>query len=223
MNVSVSQERFLPFLDMFQKDSVRVEVCRSIMEVFIKWERDQSLMKSCNMFCSVTKGTSSHKCLSACVCLLQTPGGADQRPGHPQRHVAHLQDHARLCQVGYLFVCVCVCKNIPVSFLVVDFSGLRKKIFAFWCFFYFIFFILNNTIFIIFIHPSKFRHVVFLLASVLLMWIGNKSSVGTSLLSAFQRAHSWGWETIFGSADRRFPPHGETPRRLYLVVTHPPK
>lgn len=32
----VSQERFLPFLDMFQKDSVRVEVCRSIMEVFIK-------------------------------------------------------------------------------------------------------------------------------------------------------------------------------------------
>lgn len=36
------------------------------------------------------------------VCLLQTPGGAHQRPGHPQRHVAHLQDHARLCQVGYL-------------------------------------------------------------------------------------------------------------------------
>ncbi|XP_034049227.1 VPS35 endosomal protein sorting factor-like isoform X1 [Thalassophryne amazonica] len=31
-----SMERFLPFLDMFQKDSVRVEVCRSIMEVFIK-------------------------------------------------------------------------------------------------------------------------------------------------------------------------------------------
>lgn len=34
--VSVLQERFLPFLDMFQKDSVRVEVCRAIMEVFIK-------------------------------------------------------------------------------------------------------------------------------------------------------------------------------------------
>uniref|UniRef100_A0AAQ6ABJ2 VPS35 endosomal protein-sorting factor-like n=1 Tax=Amphiprion ocellaris TaxID=80972 RepID=A0AAQ6ABJ2_AMPOC len=31
-----SMERFLPFLDMFQKDSVRVEVCKSIMEVFIK-------------------------------------------------------------------------------------------------------------------------------------------------------------------------------------------
>ncbi|MEQ2186198.1 VPS35 endosomal protein-sorting factor-like, partial [Goodea atripinnis] len=29
------RERFLPFLDMFQKDSVRVEVCKSIMEVFI--------------------------------------------------------------------------------------------------------------------------------------------------------------------------------------------
>ncbi|KAJ8283461.1 hypothetical protein COCON_G00023110 [Conger conger] len=34
-----SMERFLPFLDMFQKDSVRVEVCRSIMEVFIKYAR----------------------------------------------------------------------------------------------------------------------------------------------------------------------------------------
>uniref|UniRef100_A0A673HWC3 VPS35 endosomal protein-sorting factor-like n=1 Tax=Sinocyclocheilus rhinocerous TaxID=307959 RepID=A0A673HWC3_9TELE len=30
-----SMEKFLPFLDMFQKDSVRVEVCKSIMEVFI--------------------------------------------------------------------------------------------------------------------------------------------------------------------------------------------
>ncbi|KAM4623948.1 VPS35 endosomal protein-sorting factor-like isoform 2-T2 [Polymixia lowei] len=35
-SVLFSMERFLPFLDMFQKDSVRVEVCRSIMEVFIK-------------------------------------------------------------------------------------------------------------------------------------------------------------------------------------------
>ncbi|XP_061667033.1 VPS35 endosomal protein-sorting factor-like isoform X2 [Syngnathoides biaculeatus] len=34
--VLFSMERFLPFLDMFQKDSVRVEVCRSIMDVFIK-------------------------------------------------------------------------------------------------------------------------------------------------------------------------------------------
>ncbi|XP_029954713.1 VPS35 endosomal protein sorting factor-like [Salarias fasciatus] len=32
----VLQERFLPFLDMFQKDSVWLEVCKSIMEVFIK-------------------------------------------------------------------------------------------------------------------------------------------------------------------------------------------
>uniref|UniRef100_A0A4W4H174 VPS35 endosomal protein-sorting factor-like n=1 Tax=Electrophorus electricus TaxID=8005 RepID=A0A4W4H174_ELEEL len=31
----VHSEKFLPFLDMFQKDSVRVEVCKSIMEVFI--------------------------------------------------------------------------------------------------------------------------------------------------------------------------------------------
>uniref|UniRef100_A0A6Q2YQZ6 VPS35 endosomal protein-sorting factor-like n=1 Tax=Esox lucius TaxID=8010 RepID=A0A6Q2YQZ6_ESOLU len=34
-SVLFSMERFLPFMDMFQKDSVRVEVCRSIMEVFI--------------------------------------------------------------------------------------------------------------------------------------------------------------------------------------------
>lgn len=35
-SVLFSMERFLPFLDMFQKDSVRVEVCRAIMDVFIK-------------------------------------------------------------------------------------------------------------------------------------------------------------------------------------------
>ncbi|XP_054624384.1 VPS35 endosomal protein-sorting factor-like isoform X2 [Dunckerocampus dactyliophorus] len=35
-SVLFSMERFLPFLDMFQKDSVRVDVCRSIMDVFIK-------------------------------------------------------------------------------------------------------------------------------------------------------------------------------------------
>ncbi|XP_053715371.1 VPS35 endosomal protein-sorting factor-like [Synchiropus splendidus] len=35
-SVLFSMERFLPFLDMFQKDSVRVEVCRSIMEVFLR-------------------------------------------------------------------------------------------------------------------------------------------------------------------------------------------
>ncbi|KAJ4925902.1 hypothetical protein JOQ06_008088, partial [Pogonophryne albipinna] len=39
-SVLFSMERFLPFLDMFQKDSVRVEVCRSIMEVFIKNQVD---------------------------------------------------------------------------------------------------------------------------------------------------------------------------------------
>ncbi|KAK3529378.1 hypothetical protein QTP70_029483, partial [Hemibagrus guttatus] len=35
-SVLFSMEKFLPFLDMFQKDSVRVEVCKSIMDVFIK-------------------------------------------------------------------------------------------------------------------------------------------------------------------------------------------
>ncbi|KAM9424671.1 VPS35 endosomal protein-sorting factor-like isoform 1-T1 [Pholidichthys leucotaenia] len=37
-SVLFSMERFLPFLDMFQKDSVRVEVCKSIMETFIKYQ-----------------------------------------------------------------------------------------------------------------------------------------------------------------------------------------
>ncbi|XP_063049112.1 VPS35 endosomal protein-sorting factor-like, partial [Engraulis encrasicolus] len=39
-SVLFSMERFLPFLDMFQKDSVRVEVCRSIMENFIKHQQE---------------------------------------------------------------------------------------------------------------------------------------------------------------------------------------
>ncbi|XP_069036894.1 VPS35 endosomal protein-sorting factor-like [Lepisosteus oculatus] len=39
-SVLFSMERFLPFLDMFQKDSVRVEVCRSIMEVFIRCQQE---------------------------------------------------------------------------------------------------------------------------------------------------------------------------------------
>ncbi|XP_076122987.1 VPS35 endosomal protein-sorting factor-like [Alosa pseudoharengus] len=39
-SVLFSMERFLPFLDMFQKDSVRVEVCHSIMEVFIKHQQE---------------------------------------------------------------------------------------------------------------------------------------------------------------------------------------
>uniref|UniRef100_I3NAW9 VPS35 endosomal protein-sorting factor-like n=1 Tax=Ictidomys tridecemlineatus TaxID=43179 RepID=I3NAW9_ICTTR len=34
-SVLFSVEKFLPFLDMFQKESVRVEVCKSIMEAFI--------------------------------------------------------------------------------------------------------------------------------------------------------------------------------------------
>ncbi|XP_049645054.1 VPS35 endosomal protein-sorting factor-like isoform X1 [Suncus etruscus] len=34
-SVLFSVEKFLPFLDMFQKESVRVEVCKCIMEVFI--------------------------------------------------------------------------------------------------------------------------------------------------------------------------------------------
>uniref|UniRef100_G3NMI0 VPS35 endosomal protein-sorting factor-like n=1 Tax=Gasterosteus aculeatus aculeatus TaxID=481459 RepID=G3NMI0_GASAC len=39
-SVLFSMERFLPFLDMFQKDSVRVEVCRSIMEIFIRHQKE---------------------------------------------------------------------------------------------------------------------------------------------------------------------------------------
>ncbi|KAK6476164.1 VPS35 endosomal protein sorting factor-like [Huso huso] len=39
-SVLFSVDRFLPFLDMFQKDSVRVEVCRAIMEVFIRYQQE---------------------------------------------------------------------------------------------------------------------------------------------------------------------------------------
>ncbi|XP_010135879.1 PREDICTED: UPF0505 protein C16orf62-like, partial [Buceros rhinoceros silvestris] len=35
-----SVEKFLPFLDMFQKESVRVEVCKCIMESFIKQQQE---------------------------------------------------------------------------------------------------------------------------------------------------------------------------------------
>ncbi|XP_041062285.1 VPS35 endosomal protein-sorting factor-like isoform X2 [Carcharodon carcharias] len=38
--VLFSMEKFLPFLDMFQKESVRVEVCKSIMEVFIRQQQE---------------------------------------------------------------------------------------------------------------------------------------------------------------------------------------
>lgn len=30
------QDKFLPFVDMFQKESVKVDVCKSIMESFVK-------------------------------------------------------------------------------------------------------------------------------------------------------------------------------------------
>uniref|UniRef100_A0A287DEJ2 VPS35 endosomal protein-sorting factor-like n=1 Tax=Ictidomys tridecemlineatus TaxID=43179 RepID=A0A287DEJ2_ICTTR len=39
-SVLFSVEKFLPFLDMFQKESVRVEVCKSIMEAFIKHQQE---------------------------------------------------------------------------------------------------------------------------------------------------------------------------------------
>ncbi|XP_042336793.1 VPS35 endosomal protein-sorting factor-like isoform X2 [Sceloporus undulatus] len=38
--VLFSLEKFLPFLDMFQKESVRVEVCKCIMEAFIKHQQE---------------------------------------------------------------------------------------------------------------------------------------------------------------------------------------
>uniref|UniRef100_A0A8C8ZSB4 VPS35 endosomal protein-sorting factor-like n=1 Tax=Prolemur simus TaxID=1328070 RepID=A0A8C8ZSB4_PROSS len=39
-SVLFSVEKFLPFLDMFQKESVRVEVCKCIMEAFIKHHQE---------------------------------------------------------------------------------------------------------------------------------------------------------------------------------------
>ncbi|XP_061175069.1 VPS35 endosomal protein-sorting factor-like [Saccostrea echinata] len=37
-SVLFSIEKFLPFIDMFQKESVKVEVCKNIMEVFVKYQ-----------------------------------------------------------------------------------------------------------------------------------------------------------------------------------------
>ncbi|XP_075035837.1 VPS35 endosomal protein-sorting factor-like [Mixophyes fleayi] len=39
-SVLFSVEKFLPFLDMFQKESVRVEVCKCIIEAFIKHQQE---------------------------------------------------------------------------------------------------------------------------------------------------------------------------------------
>ncbi|KAJ7305823.1 hypothetical protein JRQ81_010189, partial [Phrynocephalus forsythii] len=39
-SVLFSLEKFLPFLDMFQKESVKVEVCKCIMEAFIKHQQE---------------------------------------------------------------------------------------------------------------------------------------------------------------------------------------
>ena len=33
-----SMEKFLPFLDMFQKDSVKVDVCKNIMQAYSRWQ-----------------------------------------------------------------------------------------------------------------------------------------------------------------------------------------
>ncbi|XP_041474018.1 VPS35 endosomal protein-sorting factor-like isoform X1 [Lytechinus variegatus] len=35
-------DKFLPFVDMFQKDSVKVEICKTIMEAFCKYQEEQT-------------------------------------------------------------------------------------------------------------------------------------------------------------------------------------
>uniref|UniRef100_A0A8B9P0D4 VPS35 endosomal protein-sorting factor-like n=1 Tax=Accipiter nisus TaxID=211598 RepID=A0A8B9P0D4_9AVES len=42
MCIFLDEEKFLPFLDMFQKESVRVEVCKCIMESFIKHQQEST-------------------------------------------------------------------------------------------------------------------------------------------------------------------------------------
>uniref|UniRef100_A0A671TX52 VPS35 endosomal protein-sorting factor-like n=1 Tax=Sparus aurata TaxID=8175 RepID=A0A671TX52_SPAAU len=74
-SVLFAMERFLPFLDMFQKDSVRVEVCRSIMEVFIKHQvehtRDPVILNDicrvCSCYIPVSFGRDFEQQLSFCV------------------------------------------------------------------------------------------------------------------------------------------------------------
>nr|XP_058960991.1 VPS35 endosomal protein-sorting factor-like [Pocillopora verrucosa] len=39
-SVLVSMDKFLPFLDMFQKESIRVDVCKLIVEAFVKYQEE---------------------------------------------------------------------------------------------------------------------------------------------------------------------------------------
>ena len=32
--LSIFQDKFLPFLDMFQRDTIKVEVCKNVLEAF---------------------------------------------------------------------------------------------------------------------------------------------------------------------------------------------
>ncbi|PFX19482.1 UPF0505 protein C16orf62-like [Stylophora pistillata] len=39
-SVLVSMDKFLPFLDMFQKESIKVDVCKLILEAFVKYQEE---------------------------------------------------------------------------------------------------------------------------------------------------------------------------------------
>ncbi|KAI4892357.1 hypothetical protein NFI96_017422, partial [Prochilodus magdalenae] len=80
-SVLFSMEKFLPFLDMFQKDSVRVEVCKSIMDVFIKHQQEptrdpvilNALLHVCKtMHDSVKSFISAHRTLATGRCPQDT-------------------------------------------------------------------------------------------------------------------------------------------------------
>uniref|UniRef100_A0A8B9KHD7 VPS35 endosomal protein-sorting factor-like n=1 Tax=Astyanax mexicanus TaxID=7994 RepID=A0A8B9KHD7_ASTMX len=66
-SVLFSMEKFLPFMDMFQKDSVRVEVCKSIMEVFIKYFEKKKKILCFSLTTQVSFGRDFEQQLSFCV------------------------------------------------------------------------------------------------------------------------------------------------------------
>jgi len=39
-SILVSMDKFLPFLDMFQKETIKVDVCKLIMEAFVKYQQE---------------------------------------------------------------------------------------------------------------------------------------------------------------------------------------
>uniref|UniRef100_A0A672FKZ1 VPS35 endosomal protein-sorting factor-like n=1 Tax=Salarias fasciatus TaxID=181472 RepID=A0A672FKZ1_SALFA len=83
-SVLFSMERFLPFLDMFQKDSMRLEVCKSIMEVFIKHQveltRDPVILNAMLHICKTMHDSAKYPVFSARRLSVSVAAGVEKGP-----------------------------------------------------------------------------------------------------------------------------------------------